>query len=175
MNFVSDSKATILGFETAQPGDAAEKSGVSIGYFPPYGESQGLLEMHKWPFMPPNGAISAEQCCRERYLMTAWRRGRDSNPRDPFGPNGFQDRRFQPLTHPSVSDYKLQRDSGMCLVGETVSNVFRLRWPKVASSEEANGAVLGHKLLGKRIACRLNRLRKKRLICHSERSEVSLM
>ena len=34
-----------------------------------------------------------------------WRRGRDSNPRDPFGPNGFQDRRFQPLTHPSVSNY----------------------------------------------------------------------
>ena len=30
-----------------------------------------------------------------------WRRGRDSNPRDPFEPNGFQDRRFQPLTHPS--------------------------------------------------------------------------
>ena len=31
-----------------------------------------------------------------------WRRRRDSNPRDPFGPNGFQDRRFQPLTHSSV-------------------------------------------------------------------------
>ena len=35
--------------------------------------------------------------------MTEWRRGWDSNPRDPFGPNGFQDRRFQPLTHPSGS------------------------------------------------------------------------
>ncbi len=31
-----------------------------------------------------------------------WRRRGDSNPRDPFGPNGFQDRRFQPLTHSSV-------------------------------------------------------------------------
>src|SRR6266851_813548 len=31
-----------------------------------------------------------------------WRR--DSNPRDPFEPNGFQDRRFQPLTHSSVSN-----------------------------------------------------------------------
>ncbi len=30
-----------------------------------------------------------------------WRRERDSNPRAPFGANGFQDRRFQPLTHPS--------------------------------------------------------------------------
>ena len=31
-----------------------------------------------------------------------WRRRGDSNPRDPFEPNGFQDRRFQPLTHSSV-------------------------------------------------------------------------
>jgi hypothetical protein len=31
----------------------------------------------------------------------AWRRRRDLNPRDPFEPNGFQDRRFQPLTHSS--------------------------------------------------------------------------
>jgi hypothetical protein len=34
-------------------------------------------------------------------LKIAWRRGRDSNPRDPFGPNGFQDRRIKPLSHPS--------------------------------------------------------------------------
>src|SRR5712664_1834433 len=27
---------------------------------------------------------------------------RDANPRDPFGPNGFQDRRIQPLCHSSV-------------------------------------------------------------------------
>ena len=32
-----------------------------------------------------------------------WRREGDSNPRAPFGANGFQDRRFQPLTHPSAS------------------------------------------------------------------------
>jgi hypothetical protein len=37
-----------------------------------------------------------------------WRRRRDSNPRDPFGSNGFQDRRFQPLTHSSVSKYNLR-------------------------------------------------------------------
>jgi hypothetical protein len=37
----------------------------------------------------------------ERKPKTGWRRGWDSNPRDPFRPNGFQDRRFQPLTHPS--------------------------------------------------------------------------
>jgi hypothetical protein len=31
-----------------------------------------------------------------------WRRERDSNPRYPFRYNGFQDRLFQPLTHPSA-------------------------------------------------------------------------
>jgi hypothetical protein len=31
-----------------------------------------------------------------------WRRRRDSNPRDPFGSNGFQDRRIQPLCHSSA-------------------------------------------------------------------------
>ena len=35
-----------------------------------------------------------------------WRRERDSNPRAPFEANGFQDRRFQPLTHPSSMTYK---------------------------------------------------------------------
>src|ERR1700722_1373323 len=40
--------------------------------------------------------------------MPAWRRRGDSNPRDPFGPNGFQDRRFQPLTHPSASEFNWQ-------------------------------------------------------------------
>src|SRR5580658_3505808 len=36
-----------------------------------------------------------------------WRRRRDSNPRDPFESNGFQDRRFQPLTHSSVFNSNL--------------------------------------------------------------------
>ena len=35
--------------------------------------------------------------------QTAWRRERDSNPRYPFRHSGFQDRLFQPLTHPSAS------------------------------------------------------------------------
>jgi hypothetical protein len=33
-----------------------------------------------------------------------WRRERDSNPRYPFRHNGFQDRRYQPLTHPSAGE-----------------------------------------------------------------------
>ncbi len=48
-----------------------------------------------------------------------WRRRRDSNPRDPFEPNGFQDRRFQPLTHSSAFDFNpLRRLAGyLCLRG----------------------------------------------------------
>src|SRR3954463_4460567 len=33
-----------------------------------------------------------------------WRRKRDSNPRASFPANGFQDRRFQPLTHSSTHE-----------------------------------------------------------------------
>ena len=49
----------------------------------------------------PKNSIFSPFSLVSQYLTTAWRRGWDSNPRDPFGPNGFQDRRFQPLTHPS--------------------------------------------------------------------------
>jgi hypothetical protein len=35
-------------------------------------------------------------------FQTAWRGERDSNPRYPFRYSGFQDRLFQPLTHPSA-------------------------------------------------------------------------
>jgi hypothetical protein len=34
-------------------------------------------------------------------VSEGWRRERDSNPRAPFGANGFQDRRLKPLGHPS--------------------------------------------------------------------------
>ena len=37
------------------------------------------------------------------WCMRCWRRARDSNPRNPFEFNGFQDRRFQPLTQLSAS------------------------------------------------------------------------
>ena len=33
-----------------------------------------------------------------------WRRGRDSNPRFDFSKSGFQDRRIQPLCHPSLQN-----------------------------------------------------------------------
>ena len=40
-------------------------------------------------------------------IVDIWRRERDSNPRRPCSLNGFQVRRFQPLTHPSVTGYSL--------------------------------------------------------------------
>src|SRR3989441_1214784 len=65
------------------------------------------------------GVSRAGACCRnpERSRRTQvdseqepeiansnnWRRRRDSNPRGPCEPNGFQDRRFQPLTHSSAA------------------------------------------------------------------------
>ena len=36
------------------------------------------------------------------FSRKEWRRARDSNPRYPYGHNGFQDRRFQPLTQLSA-------------------------------------------------------------------------
>src|SRR5208283_987222 len=38
---------------------------------------------------------------RKTVCSLKWRRKRDSNPRASFPANGFQDRRFQPLTHSS--------------------------------------------------------------------------
>ena len=38
----------------------------------------------------------------KRSTREIWRRGRDSNPRYPFGYSGFQDRPFKPLTHLSA-------------------------------------------------------------------------
>src|SRR5467141_4094387 len=43
------------------------------------------------------------------WFFDICRRRRDLNPRDPFEPNGFQDRRFQPLTHSSVFKYNWQQ------------------------------------------------------------------
>src|SRR6185503_10379462 len=37
----------------------------------------------------------------QAFRRKTWRRKRDSNPRNPFEFNGFQDRRLQPLGHSS--------------------------------------------------------------------------
>ena len=41
-----------------------------------------------------------------------WRRKRDSNPRASCPANGFQDRRFQPLTHPSAQNLAIAERDG---------------------------------------------------------------
>ena len=46
------------------------------------------------------GAIPMREICIA-VIAVIWRRERDSNPRRPCSLNGFQVRRFQPLTHPS--------------------------------------------------------------------------
>jgi hypothetical protein len=55
--------------------------------------------------------LPAEQPRERENSETEWRRGWDSNPRDPFRPNGFQDRRIQPLCHPSDAEIELRRAS----------------------------------------------------------------
>ena len=52
----------------------------------------------------PMGSHNLPSCqsTRSTKVDTAdWRRGWDSNPRDPCGPAGFQDRYHRPLGHPS--------------------------------------------------------------------------
>jgi hypothetical protein len=51
-----------------------------------------------------------------------WRRERDSNPRYGFPYSGFQDRLFQPLTHPSAT----QAQSYLATVYNMVFDVIRM-------------------------------------------------
>ncbi len=49
-----------------------------------------------------SSATTTLAACGENQANDLWRRGRDSNPRDACASNGFQDRRFQPLSHLSI-------------------------------------------------------------------------
>ena len=55
--------------------------------------------------IPPLESLRASLSLRESaiFALRKWRRGRDSNPREPCDPSGFQDRRNRPLCHLSVS------------------------------------------------------------------------
>src|SRR5580658_9415829 len=55
-----------------------------------------LLANVKLRYLRPKFAEFSTTTGTQRKRWTEWRRGWDSNPRDPFGPNGFQDRRVQP-------------------------------------------------------------------------------
>jgi hypothetical protein len=60
--------------------------------------------------------ISALSSEKKQQLQTLWGRG-DSNPRSPFGLSGFQDRLFQPLTHPSAS---VARSAARTMIRRTI-------------------------------------------------------
>ena len=44
-----------------------------------------------------------EERAQDAPLCSVWRKVRDLNPRKPYNSNGFQDRRFRPLSQPSLS------------------------------------------------------------------------
>jgi hypothetical protein len=50
-------------------------------------------------FPPEHSAIPQGRTRGNQKNQKVWRRGRDSNPRYPFGYAGFQDRSHQPLGH----------------------------------------------------------------------------
>jgi hypothetical protein len=50
----------------------------------------------------PSPTLCNSHCCGDGAWKEVWRRGRDSNPRYPFGYAGFQDRSHQPLGHLSA-------------------------------------------------------------------------
>ena len=52
---------------------------------------------------PPKGNSNCE------FRDSLWRRGWDSNPRYPYGYNGFRDRPIQPLSHLSTPDSGFRR------------------------------------------------------------------
>ncbi len=103
------------------PGPLAEEGGFEppIGTFVPY---SGLANRRLQPLGHPSvgcGVWGWVPENRKRYFSTklafgnalrpiapqnreTWRRERDSNPRWACAHNGFQDRRFQPLSHPSA-------------------------------------------------------------------------
>src|SRR5688572_26285902 len=53
------------------------------------------------PFEPPlrEGTLARPAHHKLLISLREMRRGKDSNLRDPCEPNGFQDRRFRPLSH----------------------------------------------------------------------------
>ena len=62
----------------------------------PHGGTKSPEITGKAPFLQSEAPAVDDQ-------QTVWRRERDSNPRCPLGQSGFQDRLFQPLTHPSAA------------------------------------------------------------------------
>ena len=62
---------------------------------------------HRTPRRPLEPILWALLDVSGFYRNSKWRRDRDSNPGDAFTSNGFQDRRLQPLGHPSCDDVRV--------------------------------------------------------------------
>src|SRR5215831_4988291 len=66
------------------------------------------------------------------YWRANWRRGRDSNPRNPCGFNGFRDRPIQPLSHLSAG--VITRVTALAQVhGAVLATDPATDWPLVAA------------------------------------------
>ena len=61
-----------------------------------------LAEREQLSIMSPYLTEGINQVCKGGSNWLHWRRGRDSNPRDSYLPNGFRDRPLQPLGHLSA-------------------------------------------------------------------------
>ncbi len=68
----------------------------------PIGEEDKQLEAAYFKLEPEQSSSTSGENIHLEPIRLGWRRERDSNPRDPCGPNGFQDRRVRPLCHLSM-------------------------------------------------------------------------
>jgi hypothetical protein len=68
----------------------------------PIGEEYKQLEAAYLKLEPAQSSSTSIENIHLEPIRLSWRRERDSNPRDPCGPNGFQDRRVRPLCHLSI-------------------------------------------------------------------------
>ena len=73
----------------------------------------------------PSGGSSTILYEKRQKARSSHRRRRDSNPRDGFPPNGFQDRRLQPLGHSSKRDCSELRASLQTLPARSQEGDYR--------------------------------------------------
>jgi len=90
--------------------------------------------------------IPSEIPSRRELSGEGWRMGWDSNPRDPCGPAGFQDRCLQPLGHPSRKRNQILKRRPSCKerAVERGGGISYRRLPGKADSPECSLPCDGH-------------------------------
>ena len=83
------------------PLDCFERNPAVLSCFGDLKRNSNRMEVSESLKLRRKVEVSAQFKGNKRKPKTDWRRRRDSNPRDPFESNGFQDRRLQPLGHSS--------------------------------------------------------------------------